>query len=168
MRGLARFAAVLALVTGLAACDAQPTPQPSQSTIARIPEPEPKPSATRLVLDYAALDQHDPDRVLAFYSSALATADWLGAARVWGEGAGVDAKALERRYGQVESPTLLFGKGEAEGAAGSLYYEVTATLTDGSGAVLGKGTVTLRRVNGVPGATPSALRWHFAAGTPVI
>ncbi|MEP6868370.1 MAG: hypothetical protein ABJA20_07625 [Novosphingobium sp.] len=164
--GVAVWLAASLAVTG---CYRKPAPVPENvATIAAIPEPEPAPTATRVPLDYAALDQKDPDRVLQFYASAIANADWLGAARVWGEGSGVDGPALERRYGHVDSPTLQYGRGEVEGAAGSLYYEVPATLTGASGAVLGKGKVTLRRVNNVTGATPSQLRWHFAAGTPII
>lgn len=55
--------------------------------------------------------------------------------------------------------------GEMEGAAGSSYYTVPATVTgtraDGSKAVL-KGEIVLRRVNDVDGATPEQLRWHIS------
>ncbi len=167
MRRAAGAIAWLVLAFGVTGCEqkAATVPASSARVIAPIPEPEPAPTATRITLDYAALDQPDPDRVLRFYASAIATGDWLGAARIWGDGSGVDGPALERRYGRMASPTLLFGTGEIEGGAGSLYYEVSATLTDASGAVIGKGKVTLRRVNNVPGATPSQLRWHFGSGT---
>lgn len=51
-----------------------------------------------------------------------------------------------------------------EGAAGSLYAEVPVTLTGetiGGEAFKRTGTITLKRVNDVPGATPEQLRWHI-------
>lgn len=66
-----------------------------------------------------------------------------------------------RRYRTI---TVAVGDGTVEGAAGSLYYEVPATLT---GETVGgepyrlTGTVILRRVNDVDGATPDQLAWHI-------
>ena len=60
--------------------------------------------------------------------------------------------------------TVAVPGGDMEGAAGSSYYTVPATVTgtgaDGTKAVL-KGDVVLRRVNDVDGATPEQLKWHI-------
>ena len=64
-----------------------------------------------------------------------------------------------RIHGHVGAP------GDSEGAAGSIYIMVPLTL-DGRAANgrrrAASGTVTLRRVNGVDGATPAQLRWHIS------
>jgi hypothetical protein len=60
---------------------------------------------------------------------------------------------------RVEVPT-----GTMDAGAGSLYYSSHATLAglrvDGKPFRL-EGTVILRRVNDVPGATAEQLRWHL-------
>ena len=58
---------------------------------------------------------------------------------------------------------MTVGKGESEGAAGSLYYTAPVTVTDGTRVL--KGDVVLRRVNDVPGATEEQLRWHIESTT---
>lgn len=49
--------------------------------------------------------------------------------------------------------------GAMEGAAGSIYIEIPATVGDLSG------TVILRRVNDVPGSTAEQRRWHVERDT---
>jgi hypothetical protein len=56
------------------------------------------------------------------------------------------------------------GTGESDGAMGSSYYTVPATLTGVTQAgkpVKLQGDVVVRRVNDVDGATPAQLRWHL-------
>ena len=60
--------------------------------------------------------------------------------------------------------TVAVPGGEMEGAAGSSYYSSQATITasDADGRpVRIEGSLVLRRVNDVPGASPEQLRWHF-------
>jgi hypothetical protein len=113
-------------------------------------------------LDMGALDERkDPDRLLRFYAAALHARDWSAASRAWGAGSGVTAATLKSAYDRAEAPRLEVGKGEEEGAAGSLYYEAPVVLRFGPDAPPERGTLTLRRVNDVPGATPEQLRWHI-------
>lgn len=64
----------------------------------------------------------------------------------------------------LEKITVAVPGGTMEGAAGSSYYMVPATITatDTAGVpVRYQGEIVLRRVNDVPGATPEQLRWHI-------
>jgi len=165
----------------LASCDREPdAPQPPQIPASEVvapatpipavtesPEPEPIASASPTPLpDRGALDERlDPDKVLRFYAQALAARDWASAAKVWGRGSGVTARTLKASYDRAEPPRLTVGKGEQEGAAGSLYYEAPVTLRFGSAGAPQTGTLLLRRVNDVDGATPEQLRWHLEKST---
>jgi hypothetical protein len=108
--------------------------------------------------------RRDPDRLLRFYAAALRMRDWSAAARAWGASSGVTASTLKAAYDREDPPVLEVGKGEQEGAAGSLFYEAPVELRFG-GQPPEKGTLTLRRVNDVPGATPEQLRWHIERAT---
>ena len=179
---------VLAGALALAACDRDdPAPQPPQTpppvvtpptapppvaTAAPSPEPtafaapEPAPSRAPSPLDKGAVNERrDPERVLKFYAAALAARDWASAARVWGQGSGVTAKTLKDSYDRLAPPRLVIGKGEQEGGAGSLYYEAPVTLRFGAGDQPQRGTLLLRRVNDVDGATPEQLRWRIERST---
>ena len=149
----------------LAACGTQrqpPADDPSASPetgSARI-TPADAPMAAP-VLDLDALhERRDPERVLRFYAAALKVRDWDAAARAWGEGSGITPDRLAASYDKPEAPTLTFGKGEQDGAAGSLYYEVPAVLAFGAEDQR-QGRLILRRVNDVDGAQPRQLRWHI-------
>lgn len=116
-------------------------------------------------LDTAALDdRQNPDRLLRYYAAALAARDWAAAARAWGADSGVTAKTLKESYDRAEAPQLTLGKGVTEGAAGSLYYEVPVMLRFGDG-MPEHGSLVLRRVNDIDGATPEQLRWHIERST---
>jgi hypothetical protein len=130
-----------------------------------LPEPSASGSAEPKPVDNAALsERRDPDRVLRFYGRALRTRDWALAARVWGRGSGVTATTLKAAYDRPEPPVLELGKGEVQGAAGSLYYEAPVTLRFGN-AMPERGSLVLRRANDVPGATAEQLRWHIERST---
>lgn len=167
--GLAVFS-VLALQ--IAGCKRQnPEPQPTETAAAEAvatPSSEAPPplGAEPPRLDMGALeDRKNPDRLLRFYADALHARDWSAAARAWGAGSGVTAETLKAAYDRPEKPTLEVGKGDVEGAAGSLYYEAPVVLRFGAGASPERGVLTLRRVNDVPGATPEQLRWHIERAT---
>lgn len=185
-----RKLAFLCLPLALTACDKQaPTPQPPQSPPAVVPEPtapppvetaspSPAPTPTETATPAAATpppsplpdrgalnERRDPERLLRFYAQALAARDWASAARAWGPGSGVSARTLKASYDRAEPPRLTIGRGAQEGAAGSLYYQAPVTLRFGSAGAPERGTLTLRRVNDVDGATPEQLRWHIEKST---
>lgn len=166
-----RFAALAAFALSLAACErkspeprAAETAAPAATAVPEAPPPAPSDAeaprpASRP--DLGALDdREDPDRLVRFYADALARRDWSAAARAWGAGSGVTAATLKAAYDRPERPALEAGKGTVEGAAGSLYYEAPVTLRFGD-APPERGTLTLRRVNDVPGASAGQLRWHI-------
>ena len=175
----------LAGVFGLAACKReQPEPQPVQTalpvpapspTVSALPSETPMPEASasastavaaRPALDFGALSERkSPERVLRFYADALHARDWRAAARAWGRGAGVNAATLKAAYDRPDPPSLEVGKGEGDAGAGSLFYEAPVVLRFGAGARAERGTLTLRRVNDVDGATPDQLRWHIERST---
>ncbi|AZI36245.1 hypothetical protein NT2_04_00590 [Caenibius tardaugens NBRC 16725] len=177
---LVPFAIAAALLAVLVGCDRQDSSQPVQGSESTPPStgqtgdhPQVSVStasggaaATSAAPDYAALEQvRDPARILRFLGDALADRRWNDAARAWGEAGSASAATLQERFAAGAPITLTFGQGETEGAAGSLYYSVPYTLrrSDGSAET---GTITLRRVNNVPGATPASLRWHVASMEP--
>ncbi|MBV1690469.1 hypothetical protein KRR38_22990 [Novosphingobium sp. G106] len=168
--------AALVLLTLATGCNREkPEPAPSEAAVvpsaAATPAPAPiaRPSAVASKapppLDTGALnDREDPDSLLRYYAAALGARDWAAAAKAWGEGSGVTAKTLKESYDRAEAPQLTVGKGISEGAAGSLYYEVPAMLRFGSG-LSEHGSLVLRRVNDVDGATAEQLRWHIERST---
>jgi hypothetical protein len=155
-----------------AGCDAQeqPTTPTPQSTVRPVAAPGSQsttpPAASPAPLDEAALNERqDPARVLRYYAAALAASDWQAASRAWGTGSGVSSITLQAEYGGKGGVTLQPGVGEIEGAAGSLFYEAPVMLRFAEGGETRTGTITLRRVNDVEGATPEQLRWHIERST---
>lgn len=76
-----------------------------------------------------------------------------------------EAREIARAWLQAKFPgrdVELGEPGPAEGAAGSIYIEVPATV---AGSPLLSGAVTLRRVNDVPGSTAEQRRWHVESDT---
>ena len=151
----------LLLLAGCGAAD-EAAPAPSQSPTDRAPAPAPSPR----VADFSELASKDCGEVVQFYLEALGGHEWAKAALVWNDPA-IDAARLERVFGgyqelQVEWPDPL-----VEGAAGSLYCTVNGKLTDARDPAkpLIAGTLLLRRVNDVPGATPDQLRWTLRSNT---
>jgi len=174
VRSMAMFRSfsILALVAALAACNRdKPAPEPVETprpaaipaVVPAVPEATPTPSARpRPKLDSVALqDRTNPGRLLRYYAAALHARDWGAASRAWGAGSGVTAETLKAAYDRSERPTLEIGEGRQEGAAGSLYYEAPVTLRFGPDAQPETGTLTLRRVNDVDGASAEQLRWHI-------
>lgn len=77
---------------------------------------------------------------------------------------GQNASEYLATFADYRTVRATIGEGELEGAAGSIYYEVPVALSGmmtNGGTYLREGKITLRRVNDVPGATPSQLRWHL-------
>lgn len=165
------FLAILVLAAGCkrqepesepAASEAAPKPVAIATTPPKtaVPATEAPPK-----LDTAALqDRKDPDRLLRYYAAALAARDWAAAAKAWGAGSGVTAATLKAAYDRAEPPELAVGKGEGDAGAGSQFYEASVTLRFGQ-AMPERGSLILRRVNDVDGATGEQLRWHIERST---
>jgi hypothetical protein len=106
--------------------------------------------------------------VVQTYYALLEEHDYAAARRLWrtgGEGSGPTAQAFAESFRDFREYHAQVGKpGEIEGAAGSLFVSVPVQIhgVDVSGKSFSRlATVTLRRVNGVPGASADQLRWHI-------
>jgi len=152
----------LLLLAGCGAAD-KAAPAPSESPTDRTPAPAP--SAARAV-DYPELANRDCGEVVQFYLEALGGREWARAALVWNDPA-VDAARLEGVFGGYQKLQVEWPDPVVEGAAGSLYCTVSGQLTDARDPAkpLIEGTLLLRRVNDVPGATPDQLRWTLRSST---
>ena len=116
-------------------------------------------------------DQRSPQAavaVLTAYFDAIADQRYAGAYRLWSDGgraSGMSAAAFAASFasfadyrGQIGAP------GRMEGAAGSSYIDIPVEITGqlkSGGRFKQTGTMTLRRVNDVPGATPEQLQWRI-------
>ena len=172
----ALFAPVLAAsALLLAACDqTAPTAEPTagatgEATDALVPEPLPSVDASAATsagiaagLDMAALtERRDPERLLRYYTNALRVGDWIHAAQAWSLDAQMTPEKLKGEFGGQASPKIALGKGDVEGAAGSLYYEAPLVIDFADGRPSRRGTIVLRRVNDVPGASEEQLNWRI-------
>jgi len=149
----------------VASCSGE-APAPEQSGIAGA-----DPLATPAALppqasDYPALQSTECSEVAGFYFDAIAARDFARAALVWDDPV-VDAARLEALFSGYREPKFAPGEAFEEGAAGSLYCTISGGLTDGADPdrALRQGTLTLRRANDVPGATPDQLRWTIQEST---
>ncbi|AXB75759.1 hypothetical protein [Novosphingobium sp. P6W] len=119
-------------------------------------------SGVASTLDMAALNERrDPERLLRYYVSAIRVGDWVNGARAWSLDAEMTPAKLEAEFGGKAGPKLAVGKGDMEGAAGSLYYEAPLVVDFGDGRPSKRGTIVLRRVNDVPGASGEQLNWRI-------
>lgn len=104
--------------------------------------------------------------VLRAWADAIEARDWTTVRAFWGDqGArsGLSETDFAARWSGLRYPKVTPGKGQSEGAVGSLYYTAPVTITDGQRLI--KGEVVLRRVNDIEGATPEQLRWHIESTT---
>ncbi len=170
-RSLTTGAAALVLLA-LSGCERKPAPpEPRETTPAAgqpvaIASPPASPTDAPPIptdLRAARLSSRDCATVALFYSDALFTSQYQQAARAWDKDNGVDGAMLARRFGNMEGLKLDIGEVAEEGAAGSLYCTVQVTLRHDNTAQ--PGTLTLRRVNDVPGATIDQLRWQIVQST---
>jgi hypothetical protein len=160
-------------VLGLAGCGdgsapSETAPASSEAApVANAPSAplEPRPLPLQAA-DFPTLASRDCGEVVTFYAEALAEGAFERAALVW-EDPVIDGARLEALFGAYGQPRVTWGAPAVEGAAGSLYCTVTGSLVDaGDPAVAAsEGTLVLRRVNDVPGATPEQLRWTIRSST---
>ncbi|WP_333606052.1 hypothetical protein [Novosphingobium sp.] len=113
-------------------------------------------------LDMEALtERRDPERLLRYYTNAIRVGDWVDAARAWSLDAQMTPEKLKGEFGGQAGPKIAIGKGDVEGAAGSLYYEAPVVIDFADGRPSRRGTFVLRRVNDVPGASEEQLNWRI-------
>lgn len=115
-------------------------------------------------LDPEMLASRSCPEVINFYASALHARLFGAAAQAWQPDAGVTASHLEAAYGKARAGWLQVDSTRIEGAAGSAYCIAAVThLRNGQPA--GEGTLTLRRANEAPGASPEQSRWRIVEST---
>ena len=133
---------------------AAPTPPPDRTPVSEAPFTETSAQgAANVVQTYYALIE-----------GGRAADAW----RLWGGGGEASnlsqAAFAERLRRYRDYHAEVFAPGEMEGAAGSSYVDVPVRTyghsADGR-AFSRRGTVTLRRVNDVPGSTAEQRRWHL-------
>ncbi|TYC86257.1 hypothetical protein [Novosphingobium sp. BW1] len=113
-------------------------------------------------LDMEALtERRDPERLLRYYTSAIRLGDWIDAAKAWSLDAQMSPEKLRDEFGGKAGPKIAVGKGDIAGAAGSLYYEAPIVVDFADGRPSRRGTIVLRRVNDVPGASEEQLNWRI-------
>jgi hypothetical protein len=149
-------APVLAAALLLLGCSAGDQPAPAPEASATPPQ----------VADFAALASKDCSEVVQFYLEALGGREWARAALVWGDPA-IGAARLEAVFAGYKEMQVEWTEPFVEGAAGSLYCTVAGKLSDARDPAtpVREGTLLLRRVNDVPGATPEQLRWTLRSST---
>jgi hypothetical protein len=173
------LALVFALV--LAACgQAQEASEPAATTspspsATASPLPSTSPSASPTGRDYtppvltpeAEKSETGARSLLLAWADAMEDREYGPAYALFGQYAsrtGQSAAQYAASFADYRTVTVSVGEGMAEGACGSLYYEVPVTLsgtTDAGKPYVRDGTMTLRRVNDVDGATAAQLRWHL-------
>ena len=164
----------LMLVAALAACQpAADTGMPSVEetpSASRAPErgapPSPLPTAAAsspgrfeppVLTPEAGRGEKGARNVLLSWAAAMENRDFASARALF-RASGTPDRTDYLGYRDI---TIGFEDGAVEGAAGSLYYAAPVWLTAAgpSGPVRREGTITLRRVNDVPGSTPGQRRW---------
>jgi hypothetical protein len=170
----------LVLSLPLAGCDRAPTS--SQADVRTAPSvkpplapedaaPTPSLPPARIAGELPGPTDRDPTHALAYWRAAMEARDWTAARAVFGEfggQSGLSEKAFAAAWSKYRIVDVTVGQGEQDAGAGSAFYEVPVTITglttDNKPYHLA-GSLSLRRVNDVDGATPEQLRWHIERST---
>ncbi|MFK4873171.1 hypothetical protein [Novosphingobium sp. ZW T3_23] len=175
MRNTVVIASALSAISLLlAACNREPSVEPTgdatvfaSEAIAASEEPvvdasQGADSGLAAQLDQSALgERRDPERLLRFYINALRIGDWEDAARAWTLDAQMTPNRLAEEFGGDAGPRIALGRGDSSNAAGTLFYEAPVVLDFSDGRSSRRGTIVLRRVNDVPGASEQQLNWRI-------
>lgn len=149
----------------LAACggQSQQAEEPAEPAGAVLGQ---RPNLPPQVNDFPALASTDCADVAAFYFDALSNREYRRAALVWDDPV-IDGARLEAVFREYAQARIEQDEPSIEGAAGSLYCTIQGQLTDAGDAdkPAVQGTLVLRRINDVPGATPEQLRWTLQSST---
>jgi hypothetical protein len=108
-------------------------PRPNRATRTAMPSPSwhrkrcrPSPTPTAEITERGVPSaSRDPAEVLTAWGKAVEMRDWETVRAYWGDkGArsGLDERAFAAKWSTLLDPRVTVGKGESEGAAGSLYY----------------------------------------------
>ncbi|GGD56919.1 hypothetical protein [Croceicoccus mobilis] len=107
-------------------------------------------------------DQSDPQDLLDYWKGAVEAGDTDAARRAWR--AEIRTGGTAPRWANMTDIAVSYGEGIEEGAAGSVYYNIpvwlAGTNVDQVETML-TGTMVLRRVNDVPGASADELSWRI-------
>lgn len=158
----------------VSAASPRAAPAPAPVTPAEPGTPEGLPDDRTPVSEapFAATSAQGAANVVQSYFALIESGRRAEARALWG-GDGADSgrgpgrfsaafAAYSEYHGQVGAP------GEMEGAAGSIYVEVPVSVYGrraGDGTFQERGTITLRRVNDVPGSSAAQRRWHIIQST---
>jgi len=166
----------LALAGGALSGCKQDAPVPAETAAAGTVSPQASPStASSGSADGVAAGQdmdalhekQDPERLLRYYANSVRVGDWASAAKAWSLDALMTPQKLEAEFGGDAGPKIAIGKGDAGGAAGSLYYEAPVVIDFPDGRPSRRGTIVLRRANDVPGASAEQLVWRIERSSTV-
>jgi len=98
-------------------------------------------------------------QVLQRYFAFVESGNSEEARKLWSEGAQkLDLSRYKEVHANIGAP------GDPEGAAGSIYVDIPVQLygrTNEGREFNARGSMTLRRVNDVPGSTPEQREWHI-------
>ena len=158
-----RTALLLPLAMALAACSGEPAPPADPAPRVGLATPAPLPPQAD---DVPALASRDCETVARFYFDAIGEGAFERAALVWDDPV-IDGERLRALFAATRQPRFTIEAVQEEGAAGSLYCTVEGALSDAADPASPPrtGTIELRRVNDVPGATPDQLRWTIRRST---
>src|SRR6476619_2660292 len=102
-------------------------------------------------------------QIVQHYGALIEQGRWTESWKLWSDAAA--AKAFDRNWRDASEVHMEIGKpGDSEGAAGSIYITEPVIFygkTKSGGSFRRAATVTLRRVNDVPGSTEAQRRWHI-------
>lgn len=113
-------------------------------------------------LDQSALgERRDPERLLRYYVNALRIGDWDDAAKAWTLDAQMTPNRLAEEFGGDAGPRIALGRGDSSNAAGTLFYEAPVVLDFADGRPSRRGSIVLRRINDLPGASEQQLNWRI-------
>lgn len=160
-----RAGALVTLCMLVASCSGEDAAPEQTTEIPRDPLATPAPLPPQ-VSDFPALASRDCGEVARFYFAAIAGHDFTRAALAWDDPV-IDRARLQALFAGYQRPRFTAGDRVEEGAAGSLHCTVAATLSDAADPAKApaEGTLQLRRVNDVPGATADQLRWTIRSST---
>jgi hypothetical protein len=158
--------AALPLALLLAACGGAEQPAADRTAAPTAAPALPGPGRAPQVGDFPELASKDCPTVVEFYLEALGGHEWDKAALVWADPV-IDGARLETVFSAYKELQLEWPEPFVEGAAGSSFCTVSGKLTDAQdpAKIMIEGTLLLRRVNDVPGATPDQLRWTLQSST---
>lgn len=183
-----RTALIMAISAACAACgktQSESAAGPPASTEENAPQPAPinpessKPGEpgglpddrTPLEEPVGSIDPKSAEsagQVMQLFGGLLEQRKFADAYKLWsdnGSASGMTEAQFVASYAKYSEIHSQVGRpGESEGAAGSTYIDVPFRLygkTTSGGPFNMVGTVTLRRVNDVPGSTEEQRRWHI-------